>query len=161
MLFLGGFGLLAGGTALPWVVDTCTARCAPGSAPVAIAPLTSGPVPLFPWVFLVAILFPYSLLFVLAFVAAAVKVALQERLPVGRRSAVPALVLTGLLLAGTLYPLLSYAQGLHSPVMESALGPGGFVSLLGCLLVGLGGWLRYHPRQVEAPRTFAQVPAER
>ncbi len=156
---LGGFGLVVLGLALPWETFTCTARCGPGSAPIAYVPLTDHAFPLLPWVFPIFALLPYSLLAVLAFVVAILKVALQERLPADRRSAVPALVLTGLLLAGTLYPLLSFAQGLHSPVDETALAPGGFVSVLGCLLVGLGGWLRYHPRRVESARRARRGPS--
>jgi hypothetical protein len=149
-LLLGGVGLVFGGLALPWVTYTCTATCIPGALSGDFVPAANGG--FFP-------LLPYSLPYWLVLAAVAVVMLGQDRLPADQRSTGPALLLAGLLLTGINAPLpvLLSSGPYHTwgPVVERALDPGFFVSLLGGLLVGVGGWLHYLP---EFSR-FSPLPA--
>jgi hypothetical protein len=152
-LLLAGLALAAGGFALPWLSVTCVAGCsndyplAPTRGPIADYGLAS---------FIIcppvgALMLTFALLTVL-----------QEFLPAEGRFAAPFLLLAGMLLfvQAIVFELLGITVG-RGPELTLGLLPGGAVAPVGALLVGAGGWLRYHPRQSETPRVLAEVPAER
>ena len=81
-----------------------------------------------------------------------------------RTTAAPVLLLAGALLVMQVIGLVSNVFTGFSdarPALTYTLLPGCAVSLLGTLLVAVGGWLRYHSRPIAASPILAEGPAER
>jgi hypothetical protein len=149
VLLLIGLLLAIGGFLLPWIDVTCSANCIDSPPLGARAPLGA-----------FGLFWP---LWLLAAVAAFF-MAWQEGLPTRERSALPASLLAGLvLLVQALTLLILSIRFPHptTPVLTTTVTPLSAVSPLGAVLIGLGGWLRYHPRRLETIREIAEVPPER
>jgi hypothetical protein len=152
-LLLAGLVLVAGGLFLPWLSIDCTANCGfgTGSWPLIRRPATDG-LFLLCWPMWLTVL-----LFVLL-------TAVQEFRPAPRRTAVPVLLLAGALLVMQAIGLAANGfTGFSTArlVLTFTLLPGCAVSLLGTLLVAIGGWLRYHPGGIASSPKLAEVPPER
>ena len=153
LLLLVGLALAGGGLFLPWLRINCSANCGygNGSWPLVREPATDG---------LFLICWPMWLM-VLLF---ALLTAMLEFRRAERPTAVPVLLLAGALLVIQAIGLMSTGfTGFSTarPILTYSLLPGCAVSLLGTLLVAVGGWLRYHPRRIATSPTLAAAPAER
>jgi hypothetical protein len=152
LLLLVGLALAGGGLFLPWLRVNCTANCGDGTGSWAIVrePATDG-IFLICWPMWLMVLLPVLL------------TAMMEFRRAERSTAVPVLLLAGALLVMQAIGLMSNGfTGFSTarPIFTYTLLPGCAVSLLGTLLVAVGGWLRYHPRRIATPPILA-APAER
>lgn len=145
LLLLVGLTLVGGGLFLPWL------RIDDGPLSLVREPATDG---------LFLICWPMWLLVLLP----ALLTAMVEFRRAQRPTAVPVLLLAGALLVMQAIGLMTTSfMGFSTarPVLTFTLLPGVAVSLLGTLLVAVGGWLRYHPRRIATSPILAERPAER
>jgi hypothetical protein len=153
LLLLAGLVLAGGGLFLPWLSIDCSANCAYVNIPLNVVrePATDG-LFLICWPMWLMVLIPALLTVVVEFRRAQ------------RSTAVPVLLLAGsLLVMQAIGLMVNGFIGFRTapPVLTYTLLPGCAISLLGTLLVAVGGWLRYHPRQIAASPTLTLAPAER
>ena len=145
LLLLVGLALAGGGLFLPWL------RIDDGPLSLVREPATDG-LFLICWPMWLMVLIPTLL-------TAMVEV---RRAP--RPTAAPVLLLAGALLVMQAIGLMSNGfTGFSTArlVLTYTLLPGVAVSLLGTLLVAVGGWLRYHPRRIATSPLLAERPSER
>ncbi len=152
-LLLVGLALAGGGLFLPWLRIDCLPTCRYGNSSLSLVrePATDG---------LFLICWPMWL----AVLICVLLTAMVEFRRAARPTAVPALLLAGALLVMQAIGFVSVEfTGFSTArlVLTYTLLPGCAVSLLGTLLVGVGGWLRYHPRRLESSRELAEFSAER
>lgn len=147
LLLLAGLALAGGGLFLPWLRISCPDTCIYGTPSYFDrAPATDG-LFLICWPMWLMVLIPALLTAVVEFRRAA------------RPSAAPVLLLAGaLLVMQALGFMITGFTGFSTarPVLTYTPLPGIAVSLLGTLLVAVGGWLRYHPRRMAPSPLLAQ-----
>jgi hypothetical protein len=153
LLLLAGLALAGGGLFLPWLRIDCLANCAFATSPPFLVrePATDG-LFLICWPMWVMVLLP------------AVFTAIVEFRRARRPTAVPVLLLAGaLLVMQAIGLMITSFMGFSTarPVLTFTLLPGCAVSLLGTLLVAVGGWLRYHPRRIATSPFLTERPSER
>ncbi len=155
LLLLVGLALAGGGLFLPWLRITCSANCGSGNGSWSLIrePATDG-LFLICWPMWLMVLIPTLL------------TTLVEVRRAQRPTAVPVLLLAGALLVMQaigfeIVGFMGFRPGGSSLNLTATLLPGGAVSLLGTLLVAVGGWLRYHPRRVATSPLLAERPSER
>jgi hypothetical protein len=153
LLLLVGLALAGGGLFLPWLRISCSANCGDGTGSWSFVrePATNG---------LFLSCWPMWVMVVLV----ALLTAMGEFLRAERPTAVPVVLLAGALLVMQALGLLSIEfVGFSTvrPVLTFTLLPGCSVSLLGTLLVAVGGWLRYHPRRMAPSPQLAAGLAKR
>jgi hypothetical protein len=149
LLLLVGLALAGGGLFLPWLRITCS-NCGDG-AYIVREPATDG---------LFLICWPMWLMILIP----ALLTTLVEVRRVQRPTAAPVLLLAGaLLVMQVIGLLLDGFTGFSTArlILTYTLLPEVAVSLLGTLLVAVGGWLRYHPRRMAPSPLLAATPAER
>lgn len=145
LLLLVGLALAGSGLFLPWL------RIDDGPLSLVREPATDG---------LFLICWPMWLMVLLpAFLTAMVEFRRAKR-----PTAAPVLLLAGALLVMQAIGLMTSGfMGFSTarPVLTFTLLPGCVASLLGTLLVAVGGWLRYHPRRIATSPILAERPSER
>ncbi len=154
-LLLAGLALAVGGFFLPWLSVTCVANLRQNRI-MAPFPPTRGPArPKASSSSSADPAWGLALVFVLL-------TAVEEFRPAERHTAVPALLLAGALLVMQAIGLASnvfigFSTG-PQPILTDTLLPGCAVSLLGTLLVAVGGWLHYHPWRATHPASLPRSP---
>jgi hypothetical protein len=153
LLLLVGLVLAGGGLFLPWLRITCAANCGSGNGSWSLVrePATDG---------LFLICWPMWLMVLLP----ALLTGMVEFRRAQRPTAVPVLLLAGALLVMQVIGLMANGfTGFSTArlIVAYTLLPGCAVSLLGTLLVAVGGWLRHHPRRIATSPMLAAAPAER
>lgn len=145
LLLLVGLALAGGGLFLPWL------RIDDGPLSLVREPATDG---------LFLICWPMWLMVLIP----ALLTAVVELRRAKRPTAVPVLLLAGALLVMQAIGLvINGFMGFSTAhlVLTYTLLPGFAASLLGTLLVAVGGWLRYHPRRIATSPILAERPSER
>jgi hypothetical protein len=153
LLLLSGLALAGGGLFLPWLrIDCANCGSVYGTSSVIRAPATDG---------LFLLCWPMWLMVLIT----ALLTAIVEFSRAARPTAAPVLLLAGALLVMQalgfeISGFMGFRPGGANLDVTGTLLPGVAVSLLGTLLVAVGGWLRYHPRRIAPSPPLAERPSE-